>query len=252
MVGGPFEPPAEDALVVVCNGRKGTLAIVGGELEFQPSGGAPERLPVHALIVVSCTHDGRVVVGLPTAILAFLILPALSAPAEVTVAVSVWIGVIAWGVGTQLFPAVSVDLEGGGLAWKVTSHDARLAPLGRALRHRMTTSSLRTTTTEMLTDSARSLVRPGDAFPWHRRAFAAWMLASIPGPTLLAVFVFAWASASIGRSGAVVFLGGLGLMVVFGPVALLPGLLLQFPVMWVLQRAGFVGTGVSSPPPEAG
>ena len=249
---GPFEPPRHEGLNVTCNERDGTLAIVGVEVVFRPISGEPTALAIRDLVVVTGTHGGRYSIGLPAAIFALLGGAVLRAPVEVMLALSSWIGLIVWGVGTQLFPDVRFDVEAKGAAWKLTSHDAGLAPLARDLRRRMASSSLRTTAVEMLSDSARTLVWPGPDFPWHRRALAAWMVTSLPGPTLLAVLAVAWATAHRGGSGLVAGLAGLGFMGALGQVALLPGLLLQIPMMGLLRRSGLAREGVSSPPPEDG
>lgn len=253
MVGGPFEPPATEALEVVCNDHAGTLGVVGDTVVFRPRDGEPTALPIRDLVVVTCTPGGRHSVGLPAGLLSFVVVVVAQAPVEVTVALPTWLGVIAWGAGAWLFPAVKADIAAtGATPWRLTSQDGGLTTLARELQRRMPTRSRKVTAVEMFTNSARTLAFPGDASPWWKRAFAAWMLVSLPGPALLGALAFAGVIAKTGGSGTVAFAAGLGAIAALGQVALLPGLLLQLPMMWLLQWSGLLRAGVSSPPPEAG
>ena len=242
----------EGPLRVVCNDQAGTLAVVGDAVVFRPAVGEPAALGIRDLVVVTCTPGGRHSIGLPAGLLSFVVVVVAKAPFEVALALPVWIGVIVWGAGVWLFPAVRVELESSdAVTWRLTSQDGGLTALARDLKRRLPTPSRRVTAVEMLQDNARTVLSPGDDFPWTRRAFAAWMVVSLPGPAVGCVLAFAWAIAQSGGSGTVAFAGGLGAIAALGQVALLPGLMLQLPMMWVLRRSGLLRAGVSSPP-EAG
>lgn len=237
----PFAPPTREGVAAVCNDRQGKIAVVGDQVVFRPLDGEPAHLVIDDLIVVSCTRTGRHTIGLPVAILVFVVALELELPYELTVAVSVWCGVIAAAIGALLYPVVNVDLEGAeGGAWSVTSHDSELFLIARDLRRRLRNPSRRTTAWEMVSDGAATLIQPGDDFPWTRRAFAAWMVVSLPGPALIGATLVALAVGGWGGSASAAFAGALGVLVAIGQVALLPGLLLQLPTMWLIRRSGLV------------
>lgn len=240
MSGGPFAP-AREVASVVCNDREGTLAITGEQIVFRPLVGDAVSLALADLVVVTRTLRGRHGVGIPAAGLALAVALALGATPELLVAAPVWVGVLASAIGARLYPSVDLELETlGGASWKVASQDSGLLVLARELRGRLPNPSRRTTAAEMWSDSGWTLLWPGKPFPWTRRAFAAWMLVSLPGPALLTVVALSGADQAAGGSGAMALLGGLGLVAALGQVALLPGLLLQLPAMWLVRRLGLV------------
>lgn len=240
MPGDPFAPAGE-VVPVVRDDQEGTLAIAGEHVVFRPRVGEATSLPWADLVVVSRTRRGRHTVGIPAAGVALAVALALGAPTELQVAAPAWSGVLAAALAARLYPIVSAELEwADGTTWKLTSQDGGLLVLARQLRRSLRSPSRRTTAAEMFSDSAYSLIWPGEPFPWTRRAFAAWMLVSLPGPALLAVVALSGADQVAGGSGAVALLGGLGLLAALGQVALLPGLLLQLPAMWLVRRLGLV------------